>query len=167
MISWDDPRIVNNLRGVDARIVERLRLMKPSQLRRFACDAAELALARSGLTDQMVTAALEIARLMGTAMEPPAASLASLRLEVERIFNRLDLAGFQTLEAHEAGSGPSYEDYLAATHKACAAEAVLYGLREDPRLAAVTALSVAEWSTPPRVEVEDFLRAAGEALLVD
>lgn len=167
MLSWDEPRIANNLRGVDARIVERLRAMNPRQLRRFACDAAALALARAGLTEPRITAALEVARLMGTGAEPPAASLAALRADVERLFNALDLKGFQTLEAHEAGRGPSYEDYLAATHRACAAESVLYALRDDPRLAAVTALSVAEWTTPPRVEVEDFVEAADGALRSD
>lgn len=163
MIAWDDPLIDNSLRDEDQRLVARLHEMQPHQLRRFACDAAALALERASLDDPAIHAALAVARTIGTPDEPPPAQLAALRAEMEQRFDRLDQIQFDTGEAYEAGLGPTYQDFLAAIHLAVAAETVTCALCEDPREAAVLACTTT-WASPPRVVLEDFLRAADLAL---
>lgn len=158
------------LKSVGPPVADRVQEMTtPVQLRRFASFCAALAIERAGLTVERprLEEVLAIVRTVDTDASPPAEELDRLWLEVKAIADRYDLTGFKLLEAHEAGLGPTYKEYLDASHKAQAAESVYCALFENPLLAAVDAMSSARWTTPPRVETEDFLNAADRALAED
>jgi hypothetical protein len=140
------------LRLVDSDLEARLRKADAGTLRAIARAACEFAVARAGLEDPVLKAALAVLR-SGQRPSPPLAQ------QVEAVVNQLDDHALSIQDAVEVGEAKE-SSYEEAFSRARAASAVQYAFQDDPLMAAADALYEAHAATGDLGSLRDLVSRA-------
>jgi hypothetical protein len=144
--------VTTRLSSVAADLVERLERQPPARLRRATADAVGLAIARTGLVDPRLDAAL-------TALRDGAFGETPERSGVVQLAGELDETAWDVQDKAEAGE-VTRQAYLAAFAKARAAAPVGFALDSDALNAALESVHETQAAVADLEVVREVVSAA-------